>query len=209
MLARRTSRQYRLTSCAAFTSSLTRISTIPLARRTGSRKMATVKDSIPHIVRTAHEPRQQGMWTATLSKIEQVNSTIRLLRLSLPKDGVCSQSSREVMSHIHRRITERSPIRDLHIHHHCLRLPTDPPHRPRSATSQANTSTYTSPTSPPSAASQSPPHPKPPPRQPPTSNSQSKTPPPTLPPSISGATPPPSCIVPSLSRSVASSPSHP
>lgn len=50
--------------------------------------MATVKDSIPHVVRTAHEPRQDGMWTATLSKIEQINSTIRLLRLSLPKDGV-------------------------------------------------------------------------------------------------------------------------
>ncbi|EXJ56585.1 hypothetical protein A1O7_06929 [Cladophialophora yegresii CBS 114405] len=49
--------------------------------------MATVKDSIPHIIRTAEEPRQQGVWSARLSKVEQVNSKIRLLRLSLPKDG--------------------------------------------------------------------------------------------------------------------------
>src|ERR1700712_1469423 len=53
-----------------------------------ARNMATVKDSIPHILRTAEDPRQQGIWSARLSKIEQVNSKIRLLRLSLPKDGV-------------------------------------------------------------------------------------------------------------------------
>ena len=53
-----------------------------------TRRMATVKDSIPHIIRTAEDPRQQGVWSARLSKIEQVNSKIRLLRLSLPKDGV-------------------------------------------------------------------------------------------------------------------------
>lgn len=52
--------------------------------------MATVNDSIPHVVRTAEDPRQQGVWTARLSRIEQVNPTIRLLRLSLPKDGVCN-----------------------------------------------------------------------------------------------------------------------
>ncbi|KAJ9615329.1 hypothetical protein H2200_001404 [Cladophialophora chaetospira] len=50
--------------------------------------MATVKDSIPHVIRTAEDHRQQGIWTARLSKIDQVNSKIRLLRLSLPKDGV-------------------------------------------------------------------------------------------------------------------------
>ena len=50
--------------------------------------MATVKNSIPHTVRTAHERRHSGAWTATLSKIEDVNSIIRLLRLGLPKDGV-------------------------------------------------------------------------------------------------------------------------
>merc|ERR1711939_41547 len=54
---------------------------------TKSRGMATVKDSIPHIVRTAEDPRQKGVWSARLSRIDQVNSKIRLLRLSLPKDG--------------------------------------------------------------------------------------------------------------------------
>lgn len=51
--------------------------------------MATVKDTIPHIIRTAEDPRQLGIWSASLSKIEQVNPKIRLLRLSLPRDGVC------------------------------------------------------------------------------------------------------------------------
>ncbi|KAK5050409.1 hypothetical protein LTR84_003690 [Exophiala bonariae] len=49
--------------------------------------MATVKDTIPHIIRTAEDPRQKGVWSARLSKIEQVNPKIRLLRLSLPRDG--------------------------------------------------------------------------------------------------------------------------
>ena len=53
-----------------------------------SRSMATVKDSIPHIIRTADDPRQNGIWSARLSRIEQINSRIRLLRLSLPKEGV-------------------------------------------------------------------------------------------------------------------------
>ena len=50
--------------------------------------MATVKESIPHIIRTSEDPRQKGLWTARLSNIEQVNSRIRLLRFSVPKDGV-------------------------------------------------------------------------------------------------------------------------
>src|SRR5271155_4389667 len=50
--------------------------------------MASVHDSIPHIIRTANDPRQTGLYNATLSHIEQVNSKIRLLRLSLSKDGV-------------------------------------------------------------------------------------------------------------------------
>ena len=53
------------------------------------RTMATVReDSIPHVVRTAHEQRLAGTWNATLSEIEQVNSTIRLLRLRLVDDAV-------------------------------------------------------------------------------------------------------------------------
>lgn len=54
-----------------------------------ARNMATVKDSIPHIIRTAEDPRQNGVWSARLSRIEQINSKIRLIRLSLPRDGVC------------------------------------------------------------------------------------------------------------------------
>ncbi|OAP63915.1 hypothetical protein AYL99_03142 [Fonsecaea erecta] len=49
--------------------------------------MATVKDPVPHIIRTADDPRQTGVWTARLSRIEQINSKIRLLRLSLQRDG--------------------------------------------------------------------------------------------------------------------------
>jgi hypothetical protein len=46
--------------------------------------MATVReDNIPHVVRTAHEPRRDGSWDATIQNIEQVNSTIRLIQLGL------------------------------------------------------------------------------------------------------------------------------
>lgn len=65
------------------------------ARRAGAqntptpvRTMATVKDHTPHTQRTANDPRQTGLFDATLSRIDQVNSKIRLLRLSLPIDGV-------------------------------------------------------------------------------------------------------------------------
>ena len=77
----------------AFTHSTFFKTTIPLRTVQSSfpfqtRSMATVKDSIPHMIRTAEDSRQQGVWTAHLSKIEQVNSKIRLLRLSLPREGV-------------------------------------------------------------------------------------------------------------------------
>lgn len=72
------------------------VAPVHLIRNHFTRSMATVKDSIPHVVRTAHERRNSGSWSATLSNIEQINSTIRLLRLSLPKEGVrTSPSSRE------------------------------------------------------------------------------------------------------------------
>ncbi|KAK5106981.1 hypothetical protein LTS08_001106 [Lithohypha guttulata] len=48
--------------------------------------MATVKDSIPHIVRTSADQRQRDMFRATIGRIEQVNSKIRLLRLYLDND---------------------------------------------------------------------------------------------------------------------------
>lgn len=66
---------------------------------TSTRNMATVKDTIPHIVRTAEDPRQKGIWSANLSRIEQVNPKIRLLRLSLPRDGVCVPSSSAYIGH--------------------------------------------------------------------------------------------------------------
>lgn len=42
------------------------------------------KDSIPHEMRTAAEPRQNKLYTVHLTHVEQTNSTVRLLRLSLP-----------------------------------------------------------------------------------------------------------------------------
>ncbi|ETN37187.1 uncharacterized protein HMPREF1541_08177 [Cyphellophora europaea CBS 101466] len=46
--------------------------------------MANVReDSIPHVVRTAHEQRQAGVWNATVSQIDEVNSSIRLIRLGI------------------------------------------------------------------------------------------------------------------------------
>lgn len=45
--------------------------------------MATVKEDLPHVLRTAHERRISGQWLATLSRIDQINSTIRLLQLSI------------------------------------------------------------------------------------------------------------------------------
>lgn len=52
------------------------------------RRMATVKDHIPHTQRTANDPRQTGLFDATISRIDQINSKIRLLRLSLAIDEV-------------------------------------------------------------------------------------------------------------------------
>ena len=56
--------------------------------RISARKMATVKDSIPHVVRTAKDERQRTMYSASIGRIEQVNSTIRLLRLYLDNEQV-------------------------------------------------------------------------------------------------------------------------
>jgi hypothetical protein len=53
------------------------------------RRMASGKPSnasgIPHEIRTAAEPRQQSLYPVRLSHITQVNPTIRLLRLSIPR----------------------------------------------------------------------------------------------------------------------------
>lgn len=53
------------------------------------RAMASVADSIPHTVRTAKDPRQNDIYDVSLARVDQVNSTIRLLRLALRRDGVC------------------------------------------------------------------------------------------------------------------------
>jgi hypothetical protein len=45
--------------------------------------MAPRKDSIPHETRTAAEPRQNKLHTVRLAHIEQINPSVRLLRLSL------------------------------------------------------------------------------------------------------------------------------
>lgn len=42
--------------------------------------------SVPHELRTASEPRQDSLHSVRLSKVTQVNSTIRLLHLTLPRD---------------------------------------------------------------------------------------------------------------------------
>lgn len=44
-------------------------------------------DSLPHEVRTATDPRQDDLHTVELSRITQVNPSIRLLRLSINGAG--------------------------------------------------------------------------------------------------------------------------
>ena len=46
------------------------------------RSMATVRSSLPHEDRTAAEPRENSVEPVFLSHIQDVNDTIRLLRLS-------------------------------------------------------------------------------------------------------------------------------
>jgi hypothetical protein len=46
------------------------------------------KDSIPHETRTAAEPRQNKLYPVRLAHIEQINPTIRLLRLALPAESL-------------------------------------------------------------------------------------------------------------------------
>ncbi|KAJ9355760.1 hypothetical protein DTO027B9_3914 [Paecilomyces variotii] len=49
--------------------------------------MSTREDSIPHELRTAAEPRQNKLYPVRISQIDQVNPSIRLLRLALPPGG--------------------------------------------------------------------------------------------------------------------------
>lgn len=49
--------------------------------------MTTRKDSIPHETRTAAEPRQNKLYTVRLARVEQINPSVRLLRLALPQEA--------------------------------------------------------------------------------------------------------------------------
>jgi hypothetical protein len=53
-----------------------------------NRNMSTIasSNSVPHELRTASEPRQDSLHLVRLSKVTQVNPTIRLLRLSVNPD---------------------------------------------------------------------------------------------------------------------------
>ncbi|KAJ6171171.1 hypothetical protein N7470_000238 [Penicillium chermesinum] len=42
------------------------------------------EDSIPHELRTAAEPRQQGLYPVRLTRVEQANPSIRLLQFGIP-----------------------------------------------------------------------------------------------------------------------------
>jgi hypothetical protein len=47
--------------------------------------MATVRSSLSHEERTAQEPREARLEPVTVSRIDAVNNTIRLIRLSAMK----------------------------------------------------------------------------------------------------------------------------
>ncbi|CAD0057822.1 unnamed protein product [Aureobasidium pullulans] len=51
------------------------------------RSMATVRSSLSHEERTAQEPREARLEPVTVSRIDAVNDTIRLIRLSAMKPG--------------------------------------------------------------------------------------------------------------------------
>ncbi|KAL4896738.1 hypothetical protein BDV59DRAFT_171361 [Aspergillus ambiguus] len=53
------------------------------------------KPSIPHVVRTAAEPRQNRLYNVRLSHIEQANPTVRLLQLTLPPQASTPEESQE------------------------------------------------------------------------------------------------------------------
>ena len=46
------------------------------------------KTSVPHLVRTAAEPRQNRLYNVHISHIEQVNPSIRLFQLAIPPQNV-------------------------------------------------------------------------------------------------------------------------
>jgi hypothetical protein len=57
----------------------------PLPSRSIVRTMATIRSSLSHEERTAQEPREARLEPVTVSRIDTVNDTIRLIRLSAMK----------------------------------------------------------------------------------------------------------------------------
>lgn len=55
-----------------------------------SRRMAAISKSIPHLVRTARDARQEGLYNARISQVEQINPSVRLIKLELPSTSVGS-----------------------------------------------------------------------------------------------------------------------
>jgi hypothetical protein len=53
------------------------------------RQMATASSSVPHLERTKNDFRQEGLlYNAKISKVDEVNSSIRLIELALPHNEV-------------------------------------------------------------------------------------------------------------------------
>jgi hypothetical protein len=67
-------------------------------RGAASLAMSPRKDSVPHELRTAAEPRQNKLYTVRLMHVEQISPTIRLLRLSLPTGTMADEE--EAVCHI-------------------------------------------------------------------------------------------------------------
>jgi hypothetical protein len=59
----------------------------PLSCHSNVRTMATIRSSLSHEERTAQEPREARLEPVTVSRIDTVNDTIRLIRLSAMKPG--------------------------------------------------------------------------------------------------------------------------
>jgi hypothetical protein len=55
--------------------------------------MTPRKDSIPHETRTAAEPRQNKLYTVRLAHVEQINPSVRLLRLALPQEAPSDETA--------------------------------------------------------------------------------------------------------------------
>ena len=136
--------------------------TTPRSTFISSRTMANVReDSIPHVVRTAHEQRQAGVWNATVSQIDEVNSSIRLIRLGIVGAAVGASSSPVKPTHsAYTPSSNHCPKSSFTIYRRIrIPQPAHTIHSPNGPISQASISTSPSPRSPPSAASPSPPHP--------------------------------------------------